>query len=73
MIWDFAQTVHIPRAVIGEAFIRPTKSVPRPLGSGPRWPLPNGRGTASVSSMTASGIVRQKTLIFREAERRRSK
>ena len=37
--------------------LRPTKSVPRPLGSGHRGPLPNGRGTANVSSMTGCGII----------------
>ena len=30
----------IPRTVMSETF-----AVPRPLGSGPRRPLPNGRGT----------------------------
>ena len=46
---------------MNESFLRQTKSVPRPLGSGPRWPLPNGRGTAILSPMTAWGIIYQST------------
>ena len=40
------------------------KSVPRPLGSGPCEPLPNGRGTVNVSLQAAQDIRSRKSCLL---------
>ncbi len=60
MIAAIQSNLYLLHAVISESL-----TVPRPSGSGPRWPLPDGRGTDVVCSTKLSFMFARS--IFSEA------